>query len=76
MPVKTVLEALKKEWGYIWGYTLGLHFLRNPKRKHGSGVTFGVTLLTIKKRLLYGENTQKQTINTRFLYINRVKNQL
>lgn len=47
MPVKTVLEAFKKEWGYIWGYTLGLHFLRNPKRKQGFGVTFGVTLLTV-----------------------------
>ena len=47
IPVKTVFEALKKEWGYIWGYTLGLHFLRNPKRKHGFGVTFGVTLLTV-----------------------------
>lgn len=57
--VKTVFEALKKEWGYIWGYTLGLHFLRNPKRKHGFGVTFGVTLLTVKKSLLYGENTTK-----------------
>ena len=57
--VKTLFEALKKEWGYIWGYTLGLHFLRNPKRKHGFGVTLGVTLLTVKKSLLYGENTTK-----------------
>lgn len=47
IPAKTAFEALKKEWGYIWGYTLGLHFLRNPKRKHRFGVTFGVTLLTV-----------------------------
>ncbi|WP_413227840.1 hypothetical protein [Bacteroides hominis] len=75
IPVKTVFEALKKEWGYIWGYTLELHFLRNPKRKYGFGVTFGVTLLTVKKSLLYGENTKKQTINPRFFGVNRVKNQ-
>lgn len=76
IPVKTAFEALKKEWGYIWGYTLGLHFLRNQKRKHGFGVTFGVTLLTVKKSLLYGENTTKQIVKPRFLCINRVKNQL
>lgn len=55
-PIKMVFETLKKEWGYIWGYTLGLHFLRSPKRKHGFGVTFGVTLLTVKKRFSYRKN--------------------
>lgn len=76
IPIKIVFEALKKEWGYIWGYTLGLHFLRNPKRKHGFGVTFGVTLLTVKKRFSYRENAAQCSLNSYFPYIKRVKIQL